>query len=237
LIRPPTLRTVGILGAIAGAIALVGPFAWRWFWPTPYATIELPDSSASSGDCFLARGDIAPSTIWKPLWLIVGSDRDRRGWHPLERIDPAPGSWQRKVCVSAYKGDTYHLALVLADRDLDDEFRRPPVETEDDIPEWLKRGGNMEQGGRGRRHREGIGPIPKGAKLVASVAVTVVDGEDEPTYGHVGGWSINTDTEEYRRNLLLFEELERKRIRARDERRVLRSQGAVQVTARAAPDR
>jgi hypothetical protein len=228
VIRRLTLRTIGIAAAVVGAAALVAPFAWRSFWPTPYATIELPDSSASAGECFVVRGDVAPSTIWQPLWLIQANDE---GWRPLGKIDPSPGTWQRKVCVSGHTGGKYRLALVLADRDRDQAFRSELVEREDQVPEWLKPDAYMQQGGRGRRHH-GLDLIPEGANAIASVAVNVLDGDEQAWMS----WQLHDDCAQHIPSLEQeWASYERERNQRRDARRVLRSHGAVQVTARAVP--
>ena len=221
-IRPPTLRTAGIAAAVAGAVALAAPFAWTSFWPKPYATIQIPDTYASANDCFIARGDVAPSTIWRPLWLIEAWDGS--GWRPLEKIDPSPGSWQRKVCVWGRTGGKFQLALVLADRDLDDDFTRPPVDREDEIPEWLKAKKDMQQGCS--RRRRGFDPLPGGATLITSVALTVVEGEHE--YCSMG--FMYESAVERLRNL---QAAERERDAKHDARRVLRSHGLGDVVSHA----
>ena len=220
-IRPPTLRTTGVLVAVAGAVALVAPFAWKSFWPKPYATIEIPDAYASANDCFIARGDVAPSTIWQPLWLIEAWDGS--GWRPVEKIDPSPGSWQRKTCVWGRTGGKFQLALVLADRDLDKAWREP-VEREDEIPEWLKQNKVEQQGCRPRRR--GFDRLPAGAKLITSVALTVVDGEDDYC-----SMSFLRDSAVER--LRILEAAERERTQQHDARRVLRSHRLGDVVSRA----
>jgi len=221
-IRLPSLRAAGIAVAVAGAVALTAPFVWTSFWPKPYATIQIPDTYASANDCFIAHGDVAPSTIWRPLWLIEAWDGS--GWRPLEKIDPSPGSWQRKTCVWGRTGGKFQLALVLADRDLDDAFTHPPVEREDEIPEWLKAKKDMQQGCRPRRR--GFDPLPVGAQLITSVALTVVDGEHD----YCSMEFMYESAVERLRNL---EAAERERTQKHDARRVLRSHGLGDVVSRA----
>jgi hypothetical protein len=182
VIRPPTLRTIGIAGAVVGAVALVAPFAWRAFWPTPIATIDEPDAGAPIAGCFRAKGRVLPSTIWKPLWLLEAWDGS--GWRPLQEIDPLAGTWDAKTCVHGRTRGQFRLALVVADRDRDAAFRQaraaPP---EDEIPDWLKRRPSDEQSCRGRRHPfpRGFDPIPAGATLVAASSVRVLEGDqDDP---------------------------------------------------------
>jgi hypothetical protein len=180
MIRLPTLRTVGLAGAVAGAVALAAPFAWKAFWPAPVATIDEPDANAPLAGCFVARGRVLPSTIWRPLWLIDAADG--KGWRPLARIDPSQGTWQVRTCVRGYDGEQNFLALVVTDRARDEAFTRALVPGEDPIPEWLNPRSKMEQGCRGRRR--GFDPIPDGAKLVASVRVDVLEGDEKPcSYG------------------------------------------------------
>ena len=181
MIWPPTLRTVGTAAAVVGAVALVAPFAWQSFWPTPIATIDEPDARAWLAGCFVAKGRVLPSTIWKPLWLIEAWGGS--GWRPVQKIDPTPGTWQSKTCVHGRTRGQFRLALVIADRDRDDAFRQPRAEPPDDpIPDWLKRRGPEEQCGGARPHRglAGFGPIPDGTKLVASTAVRVLEGDEDP---------------------------------------------------------
>jgi hypothetical protein len=172
--RLPTLRTVGIAGAVAGAVALIAPFAWKAFWPAPVATIDEPAADAALAGCFAVRGRVLPSTIWQPLWLIDSADG--KGWRPLARIDPAQGTWQVRTCVRGLDGDKNFLALVVTDRARDAAFAEALIPREDAIPEWLNPRKDMEQGCRGRRH--GVFPIPDGAKLVASVRVDVLEGDE-----------------------------------------------------------
>jgi hypothetical protein len=180
VLRLPTLRAVGIAGAVAGVVAVAAPFVWRSFWPTPIATIDEPDAKVALHGCLVARGRVLPSTIWKPLWLIEAWDGS--GWRPLERIDPSTGTWQAKACVHGRTHGQFRLALVVADRPRDDLFRRaletPP---EEPAPDWLRRRHAEEQcgGARRRRSRRGFDPVPDGATLVASAAVSVLDGDED----------------------------------------------------------
>jgi hypothetical protein len=180
---------VGIAGAVIGALGLAAPFAWTWFWPTPIATIDAPDANAPLAGCFVARGRVLPSTIWKPLWLIESWNGG--GWQPLEKIDPSSGSWQRKTCVRGPTGGKFRLALVVADRERDAAFRHE-LEEEDPIPEWLRVHKDDEQGCRG--HRRGYFPIPDGATAVASVSVRALEGDEAPCFGRVdlgpGGYLV-----------------------------------------------
>ena len=172
--RWPTLRALGIAGAVAGAAALAAPFASRSFWPAPIATIDAPAEGARLSGCFVARGTVAPSTIWRPLWLVGSEDGGR--WEPLMRIDPSPGTWERKVCMSGPTGARHRLALVTAARALDAELQRRAQGVPDEIPEWLMSHHAAEQqGGRGRR-RAGPG-LPAGATPLAAVEVRVAVGD------------------------------------------------------------
>jgi len=219
----PTLRAAGIAGAVVGAVALAAPFAWRWFWPAPIATIDSPEPDASLAGCFAARGRVLPSTIWKPLWLIESWNGG--GWQPIQKIDPSQGTWRRRTCVRGPTGGQYRLALVVTDRDRDEAFRK--IEKEDPIPEWLKSNKDKEQGGRG--HRRGYDPIPSGATVVASVSVTASEGDEEPflyslTYGPaasvtvIGGasWPVPSIADEL------------KRLGRHDKHRVRRARGGPQ---------
>jgi hypothetical protein len=179
VIRLPTLRTLGIVGALAGVIGLVAPPIWKSFQSEPVATIDAPTTDSTVARCFVAKGRVVPSSIRRPLWLIKTEAGDR--WREVGRIYPPPGTWASRVCVSGRAARTVRLALVLADDRLDAAFSRivPEPEKEEEIPEWLKRGANMEQqGGRGRRH--GFASLSAGAALVAFVDV------------HVAGASIHT---------------------------------------------
>ena len=177
----PTLRQIGIAGAIIGVVALVGPFAWRSFWPMPIATIDEPDAHAWTRGCFVARGRVLPSTIWKPLWLIEAWGGS--GWRPRQTIEPLAGTWESKTCVHGRTRGQFRLALVVVDRARDEAFRRKLAEPppEDPIPDWLKAHGPDEQcRGRGRyRAPRGFDPIPDGATLVASTSVRVLEGDDD----------------------------------------------------------
>jgi hypothetical protein len=164
--RLPTLRQVGIAGAAIGLVALVAKPAWDWFWPAPIATIDAPDANTRVSSCFVAKGRVLPSTIWRPLWLIATDDRGQ--WRPEKKIDPSLGIWQHEICPG---GSKTGVALILAADELDLELRRKSESTpEDDLPDWLKHYGEQ-QGGRGRRHRDGSDPLPTGARLVAFVQV------------------------------------------------------------------
>jgi len=177
-IRLPTLRTAGIAAAVIGAVALAAPFAWAWFWPTPIATIDAPEANAPLAGCFVARGRVLPSTIWKPLWLIESWNGG--GWQPLEKIDPSSGTWERKTCVRGPTGGKFRLALVVADRDRDEAFTGD-LNRDDPIPEWLTVKKDDEQGCRG--HRRGYDPIPDGATVVASVSGRALEGDEIPCQG------------------------------------------------------
>jgi len=179
----PTLRQVGIAAAIVGAVALVAPFAWRSFWPAPIATIDEPDAYAWKAGCFVVKGRVLPSTIWKPLWLIEAWGGS--GWRPVQRIDPLAGTWEAKTCVHGRTRGPFRLALVVVDRARDEAFREklhePPPE--DPIPDWLLKARDTGEqcGGRRRRHRapRWFQPIPDGAALVAATAVRVLEGDDD----------------------------------------------------------
>ena len=154
MIRRPTLRTMGIVGAVAGVIGLVAPPIWKSF------------------QSMVAMGRVVPSSIRRPLWLIKSEAADR--WREVGQIYPPPGTWASRVCVSDREVRLVRLALVLADDRLDAAFSRlvPEPEKEEEIPEWLKRGARAEQqGGDGRRH--GFASLPAGAALVTSVDVRV----------------------------------------------------------------
>ncbi len=176
----PTLRELGIAVAVAGVAAFAAPFAWRWFWPTPIATIDEPDAGVSLQGCFVTRGRVLPSTIWKPLWLIDAWDGS--GWRPLQKIDPSAGTWQAKACVHGRTRGQFRLALVVADRHRDDAFRHA-LETPSDeaVPAWLTRRRAEEQcaGAHLGRSRRGFDPMPDGAMLVASVVSSVLDGDED----------------------------------------------------------
>lgn len=221
----PTFRTAGILGAVADAVALGAPFAWKAFWPTPIATIDEPDANAAIDGCFVAKGRVLPSTIWKPLWLIAA--RDGSGWRPLTKIDPSQGTWQHKTCVDGTQG-RFRLALVVTDRERDDAFReklREPPE-EEPVPEWMTRRIAEEQcPARRRRHRSGFEPIPDGAKLVAAAAFGAAADHDD------GPLCIVTPLYDYERSIVASSRSvadERKRRRRHDERRVLGGHGGLQ---------
>ena len=220
--RPPTLRTAGIAASAAGVIALVAPFAWRSFWPTPIATIDAPDAGRPIAGCFVAKGRVLPSTIWGPLWLIEAWDGS--GWRPLARIDPAQGTWRTNTCVRGRTGGHYHLALVVADRDRDDAFDRQRVEIEEALPEWMTATKTGEQGCRRRPGGHGFDPIPDGAKLVAATAVTVLDGDEVPcSYSLLhgpGSWTV------IQASPSLADE--RNRRGRHDERRILPARGGLQ---------
>jgi hypothetical protein len=145
-----TLRTMGIAGAVVGAIALVARPAWDWLSPTPIATIDSPRTDARVQGCFVTRGHVVPGTIARPLWLIQAADHGR--WHEIGRVDTAQATWGSRVCLGGEPGKRYRLALVLADRELDAEFSRlvHAAQPEEEIPEWLKETKYPEQqGGRG----------------------------------------------------------------------------------------
>ena len=112
---------------------------------------------------------------------------------------------------------------MLADRDLDKAWREP-VEREDEIPEWLKQHKVDQQGCR-PRHR-GFDRLPAGAKLITSVALTVVDGEDD----YCSMSFLRDSAVERLRNL---EAAERERTQKHDARRVLRSHRLGDVVSRA----
>jgi hypothetical protein len=173
------LRTAGIAAAVAGAIALIAPFAWRSFWPTPIATIDEPDAQALVDGCFVVRGRVLPSTIWKPLWLIEAWDGS--GWRPVQKIDPLEERWQAKTCVHGRTRGQFGLALVVVDRERDEAFRVKPAEPpEEPIPDWLKRRSDEQCARRGRRHYpRGFDPIPAGATLVAAKTVRVRAGDQD----------------------------------------------------------
>jgi hypothetical protein len=218
VIWPPTLRTIGIAGATVGAVALVAPFAWRAFWPTPIATIDEPDSGALIADCFVAKGRVLPSTIWKPLWLLEAWDGS--GWRPRKEIDPLAGTWEAKTCVHGRTRGQFRLALVVANRDRDQAFRRPRVAPPDDeIPDWLKRRPPDEQCSRRRRpFPRGFDPIPDGATLVAASAVRILQGdEDDPPPCHITPL-YDEDTDLRRLAPAVADELQRRR--RHGERRV-----------------
>ena len=221
-----TLRGAGIAGAVAGAVALAVPFApaaWKWFWPDPIATIDVPKANASRAGCFLIKGSLVPSTFWRrPLWLIAAPDG--RGWHPVTRIAPWGGEWRTTTCVRGRTGDKNRFALVVADGDRDEAFARELVAPHEEIPDWLKSRKDMEQGGRGRRR--GFDPIPAGAGLVASVQVDVREGDEQPWLAGLHGgddWYLSgTD--------------ERQGRRRHDERRVVGSRVGLQgAVVRAVP--
>ncbi len=177
MIRPPTLRTVGIAGLVIGAVGLVAPFAWKSFWPDPIGSIDAPVGNASLAGCTIASGRVVPSSVWRrPLWLIRADDG--RGWRPLTRIDPWMGTWQHRTCVHGQTGDKNRLALVVADAERDQAFKRALIEPDDRLPGWLKARDTGEQGCPGRRR--GFDRIPEGATLVSSVEVTVLDGDPPP---------------------------------------------------------
>ena len=180
---PLTLRRVGIAGAVAGAVALVAPFApaaWSWFWPDPMATIEVPGSVESRAGCFVMSGRLDPRTFWRrPLWLIAAQSGE--GWHPVTRIVPWIETWQHPVCVHGRTGGYNRFALVVADEERNDAFARQLAEPDEaPIPEWLSRRNTGEQvsGCPGRRH--GFDAIPEGARLVALAQVRIQQGDELP---------------------------------------------------------
>ena len=176
MVRLPTLRTVGIAGAVVGAIALVAKPAWDWLSPTPIATIDSPRTDATVPSCFVTRGRVVPGTITRPLWLIQAADHGR--WREIGRVDTAQATWGSRVCLGGEPGKRYRLALVLADRELDAEFRRlvHAEEPEEEIPEWLKKTNYPEQqGGRGHSFRA----LPHGATPLSVVDVKL---PGEPFY-------------------------------------------------------
>jgi hypothetical protein len=180
VLRLPTLRAVGIAAAVAGVVAVAAPLVWRAFVPMPIATIDEPDANVALHGCLVARGRVLPSTIRKPLWLIEAWDGS--GWRPLERIDPSTGTWHAKACVHGRTRGQFRLALVVADRHRDDVFRRVlETPSEEPVPDWMSRRRSEEQcsGARRGRSRRGFDPMPDGATRVASVAVSVVEGDED----------------------------------------------------------
>jgi hypothetical protein len=204
LTRLLTLRRVGIVGAVAGAVALVAPFApaaWRWFWPDPVATIGWPEEGESLAGCFDIGGQLDPSTFWRRhLWLIA--DRDRDGWRPVRRIATWMPEWAYRTCVYGRTGDWNEFALVVADGEQDAAFARALAEpVEEEIPDWLKRRNTGEQGGRCRGTYQGYNSIPTGASLVASVRIRV-HANDQPCFrvppGAYDVWSSGAEQREGR---------------------------------------
>jgi hypothetical protein len=177
-IRLPTLRTVGIVGAFAGYAALAWPLA-RWLWPTPVGTIDFPAPASGVDGCTVARGRVEPGTVRGPVWLI---EDHPRGWQPVDKIDPVRGRWQARICLDGFRGEENGFALIVADEALDErqaqELTRMRSNSDDEIPEWLTRHAPEEQGGRGRRHRDGS--VPAGAKLLALTEVVRLDGLAPP---------------------------------------------------------
>src|SRR5580765_4020208 len=133
--RLMTLRTMGIAGAVAGAVALAVPMFWSSLCPEPFATIDSPTAETWVPRCFTVRGRVDPGTIRKPLWLMEGERG--AGWREVGRVYPPRGTWGSRVCASRDVSEV-HLALVLADDALDAKLSRPPVEEpEQQIPDWL----------------------------------------------------------------------------------------------------
>jgi hypothetical protein len=217
--RPPTLRTVGILGAAAGVIGLIAPL-WCRSGAPPFATIDAPAANALVARCFVAKGRVDPGTIRRPLWLLKAERGER--WREVGRVYPPPGTWGSRVCVGR-DVSSVRLALVLADDELDARLAGPPPAEppDDDIPDWLKRGASEEQCGGGRRHRRAFGPIPDGAKLVASAVVRVLDGVDDDgpacVFTPLDGWPGTSPS--------LADEGQRRR--RHDERRRLSARGGL----------
>jgi hypothetical protein len=209
--RLPSLRTAGILAAVVGYAALAWPVA-RWLWPTPVGTIDSPAPGTGVDGCMIAQGRVVPGTIRGPLWLIT---ENGQGWRPVEKLDPARGRWQARICMDGFRGDKNGFALIVADGPLDERFvdklRRMRSDDDDEIPEWLTRHAPEQQGGRGRRHQDGS--VPAGAKLIALTQVTRLDGMDLPYMGparDLDWWRVSSVADE------------RQRRRRHDERRVVR---------------
>jgi hypothetical protein len=216
-----TLRRVGIAGAVAGAVALVAPFApdtWSWFWPDPMATIDVPGPVESRAGCFVMSGRLDPRTFWRrPLWLIRAQGGE--GWQPVTRIVPWIETWQYPVCLHGRTGGYNRFALVVADAERNDAFRRQLAgPAEEPIPAWLSRRDTGEQGGGCPGHRLGFAAIPEGARLVALAQVRLRQGDELPcSMGRISSddpWPSGTDEGQGRRR--------------RDERRVLRSRHGLQ---------
>jgi hypothetical protein len=167
VIRPPTLGTLGIAGAVVGLIGLCAPPIWRAFQAPPVATIDAPTPDAAVAACFVAKGRVVPSTIRRPLWLLKAEGPHR--WREVGQIYPPPGTWASRVCVNDRGVHAVRLALVVADYQLDAALSRlVPAQEEEEIPDWLRRRNHTEQqGANGRRH--GFLPLPAGATLVAPV--------------------------------------------------------------------
>jgi hypothetical protein len=167
-----TLRRVGIAGAIAGVVALAAPFApaaWKWFWPDPMATIDMPQTDTTRTGCFVIGGRLDPTTFWRrPLWLIAA--REGHGWRPLTRILPTE-EWRSRACVHGQTGDRNQFALVVADSERDEAFARARIEPDEEIPDWLKPRSYTDKCCPGRRL--GFEPFPSGATMVDSVQVRV----------------------------------------------------------------
>ena len=168
-----TLRTMGIAGAVVGAVALVVPMFWSSLCPEPFATIDSPTAEAWVPRCFTVRGRVDPGTIRKPLWLMKGERG--AGWREVGRVYPPPGTWGSRVCASRDVSEV-HLALVLADDALDAKLSRTVEEPEQQIPDWLnpRCPWREQQGPCGRWH--GFPPLPTGATPVASVVTVNVVG-------------------------------------------------------------
>jgi hypothetical protein len=179
--KAATPKTVGRAAWVVGAIALAVPVIWRAFWPTPLATIDAPLTGATVAGCYVTKGRLVPRTIRRPLWLI--SAESGHSWRPLERIDPSHETWREKECVEGFTGTRNRLALVVVDEALDAAFARRQRERDDDLLEWMTPNhGNLQQGGRGRRHRTGeFAALPEKAKLLAVVEI-VAAGNPEPSY-------------------------------------------------------
>ena len=177
-LRASRLTRVGRAAWVVGAIALTVPVIWRAFWPTPIATIDAPLAGSAVTGCYVAQGRLVPTTIRHPLWLIgaeAGHD-----WHPVARIDPSKKTWHQKACAEGFTGTRDRLALVVVDDALDAAFDRRQREGDDDLPEWMTPNyGTVEQGARGRRHRQiRFSALPEKAKLLASVEI-VADGNPQ----------------------------------------------------------
>jgi hypothetical protein len=178
--RRPTLREVGIAGAVVGLAALALPMFLKSLWQEPVATIDSPEMDASVPRCFVARGRVDPATIRRPLWLMK-SDAGGR-WREVGRVYPPPGTWGSRVCADRDTAKV-RLALVLADDELDAKLSGPPVpEPEPEIPDWLSGRCSQDQGGCGR-NRHAFVSLPAGATPVAPVVTVHVPGNDSvPSY-------------------------------------------------------
>jgi hypothetical protein len=179
-LKVATLTAVGRAVWVAGAVALATPVIWRAFWPTPLGTIDAPLAGADVAGCYVAKGRLVPSTIRRPLWLIVAESG--HGWRPLARIDPSTRTWQQKACAEGFTGTRDRLALVVVDEALDAAFQRRQREGDDDLPEWMTPNhASVEQGGRGRRHRPGgFSPLPENARLLAVVEIVAAGNAEHP---------------------------------------------------------